>query len=67
MPQILNGDPSNPIFQKRKKGMKMSRLAGFSSPFMLGFDELERVLDRATKSANDGISSVQYRAAECGQ
>jgi len=32
----------------------MSRIAGFSSPFMLGFDELERVLDRATKSANEG-------------
>ena len=32
----------------------MSRIAGFSSPFMLGFDELERVFDRATKSANEG-------------
>lgn len=32
----------------------MSRITGLSSPFMLGFDELERVLDRATKSANDG-------------
>ena len=32
----------------------MSRMTGLSSPFMLGFDELERVLDRATKSANDG-------------
>lgn len=32
----------------------MSRATGFSSPFMLGFDELERVLDRATKTANDG-------------
>lgn len=32
----------------------MSRIAGFSSPYMLGFDELERVFDRVTKSANDG-------------
>ena len=32
----------------------MSRIAGFSSPLLLGFDELERVLDRAAKSANDG-------------
>ena len=32
----------------------MSRIAGFSSPLLLGFDELERVLDRATKSTNDG-------------
>ena len=32
----------------------MSRLAGFSSPLLLGFDEIERVLDRVAKSANDG-------------
>ncbi len=32
----------------------MTRLAGFSSPLMLGFDEIERVLDRVSKSTNDG-------------
>lgn len=32
----------------------MSRLSGFSSPFLLGFDDIERVLDRVSKSANDG-------------
>ena len=32
----------------------MSRLSGFSSPFMLGFDEIERVLDRISKGANEG-------------
>lgn len=32
----------------------MSRLTGFSSPFLLGFDDIERVLDRVTKAANDG-------------
>lgn len=32
----------------------MSRMSAFSSPFMLGFDELERMLDHATKSAGDG-------------
>ena len=32
----------------------MSRLTGFSSPFLLGFDEIERVLDRVAKAANDG-------------
>jgi HSP20 family molecular chaperone IbpA len=26
----------------------------FSSPYLLGFDEIERLLDRATKSAGDG-------------
>ena len=32
----------------------MSRIPGFSSPFLLGFDEIERVLDRVTKTTNDG-------------
>jgi HSP20 family molecular chaperone IbpA len=32
----------------------MSRLPLFSSPFLLGFDGLEQVLDRVTKSATDG-------------
>ena len=32
----------------------MSQMSVFSSPFMLGFDELERLLDHATKTAGDG-------------
>ncbi len=32
----------------------MSRISGLSSPFMLGFDEIERVLDRVSKAATDG-------------
>ena len=32
----------------------MSRMSMFTSPFMLGFDELERVLDAASKSSADG-------------
>ena len=32
----------------------MSRVPTLSSPFMLGFDEIERALDRVTKAANDG-------------
>ncbi len=31
-----------------------SRVSIFSSPYLLGFDEVERLLDRATKSAGDG-------------
>lgn len=30
----------------------MSRLPSLSSPFLLGFDQLERVLDRVTKAAD---------------
>ena len=32
----------------------MSRLTGFSSPLLLGFDDMERLLDRVSKSAADG-------------
>ena len=32
----------------------MSRISGLSSPFMLGFDEIERVLDRVSKATTDG-------------
>ncbi len=32
----------------------MSRLSMFNSPLLLGFDHIERVLDRATKTAADG-------------
>ena len=32
----------------------MTRLSVFSSPLLLGFDEIERLLDRVTKGAGDG-------------
>lgn len=32
----------------------MSRLTGFNSPFMLGFDHFERLLDRAAKTSGEG-------------
>ena len=32
----------------------MSRDSGFNSPFLLGFDHLERVLDRAAKASAEG-------------
>jgi HSP20 family molecular chaperone IbpA len=32
----------------------MSRQNALSSPFMLGFDEIERALDRVTKATGDG-------------
>ncbi len=32
----------------------MTRLSLFSSPYLLGFDDFERIVDRAAKSANDG-------------
>ncbi|PLX37926.1 MAG: heat-shock protein Hsp20 [Hyphomicrobiales bacterium] len=32
----------------------MSRLSTLSSPFLLGFEDIERVLDRVSKATNDG-------------
>jgi HSP20 family molecular chaperone IbpA len=32
----------------------MSRLPSLNSPFLLGFDEIERALDRVTRSGSDG-------------
>ncbi len=32
----------------------MSRVSQFNSPLLLGFDHFERMLDRVSKSANDG-------------
>jgi HSP20 family molecular chaperone IbpA len=32
----------------------MSRLSTLNSPFLLGFDEIERALDRVTRSGSDG-------------
>src|SRR6266567_1986521 len=43
--------PSQSRFQRALK--YMSRLPSLSSPFLLGFDEIERVLDRVSK-ASDG-------------
>ena len=38
----------------------MSRISSLSSPFLLGFDEIERVLDRVTQGGRR-LSSLQYR------
>lgn len=32
----------------------MSRIPSLNSPFLLGFDEIERALDRVTRSGSDG-------------
>jgi HSP20 family molecular chaperone IbpA len=45
----------------------MSRVPSLSSPFLLGFDEIERVLDRVTKGA-DGYPPYNIeRVARSGQ
>jgi HSP20 family molecular chaperone IbpA len=36
------------------KGLRMSRSPPLSSPYLLGFDDIERALDKVTKAASDG-------------
>ncbi|MFG1480757.1 Hsp20 family protein [Xanthobacter sp. V4C-4] len=43
----------------------MSRVSSLSSPFLLGFDEVERVLDRVTKGA-DGYPPYNVERIEAG-
>ncbi|MBL4693552.1 MAG: Hsp20 family protein [Magnetovibrio sp.] len=42
----------------------MSRNFAFNSPLLLGFDHLERVLDRATKSAGEGYPPYNIEQTE---
>jgi HSP20 family molecular chaperone IbpA len=37
-----------------KEGFAMNRSVTFNSPFLLGFEHLERLLERTAKSAGDG-------------
>ena len=37
-----------------RKELKLSRVSVFDSPFLLGFDHFERVLDRVSKSSAEG-------------
>jgi len=43
----------------------MSRLSLFSSPLLLGFDQLERTLDQVTKAAADGYPP--YNVEQVGE
>lgn len=45
----------------------MSRVPMLSSPFMLGFDEIERALDRCAKAANDGYPPYNIERVARGQ
>ncbi|PCJ56669.1 MAG: heat-shock protein Hsp20 [Rhodospirillaceae bacterium] len=44
----------------------MTRFSLFNSPFLLGFDQFERTLDRVTKAANDGYPPYNIEQLEDG-
>ena len=43
----------------------MSRLSGFNSPLLLGFDHFERVLNQASKTSAEGYPP--YNIEQCGE
>jgi len=45
----------------------MSRMTAFSSPLLLGFDEIERVLDRVSKAASDGYPPYNIERVPAGE
>jgi HSP20 family molecular chaperone IbpA len=51
----------------RKEGLEMTRSAYFDSPFLLGFEPLERLLERTAKSAGDGYPPYNIEASEEGE
>lgn len=49
------------------EGPVMTRLSLFSSPYLLGFDDFERIVDRAAKSANDGYPPYNIERVARGE
>jgi len=43
----------------------MSRLSGFNSPLLLGFDHFERILDQASKTSAEGYPP--YNIEQCSE
>jgi HSP20 family molecular chaperone IbpA len=53
---------------KRRKGFDMVRAVGLNSPFLLGFDAIERALDKVSKTASDGYPPYNIeRIASSGE
>lgn len=46
------------------EGKSMTRVSMFSSPYLLGFDSLERLLDRAAKTSGDGYPPYNIERLE---
>jgi HSP20 family molecular chaperone IbpA len=53
VPRLMGGRSAK-TYMSLDKGQTMSPASHFSSPLLLGFDGLEQLLDRLTKSSGDG-------------
>lgn len=45
----------------------MARVTALSSPFLLGFDQVERALDKAARSASDGYPPYNIERISAGE
>lgn len=45
----------------------MTRMTPLSSPFLLGFDQIERLIDRATKASGDGYPPYNIERIEADE
>jgi HSP20 family molecular chaperone IbpA len=61
---IVEGAGKGPL-DSLSGGGQMSRLSLFNSPLLLGFDHVERVLDRVNKTASDGYPP--YNVEQTGE
>lgn len=59
-PAAAKAEPAKPL----EEGFEVSRTSAFSSPLLLGFDHLERLLERTAKTAGDGYPP--YNIEEIG-
>ena len=66
-PRVLAGARRASGNQLLLEGLNMSRVSVFSSPLLLGFDEVERLLDRAAKTPGDGYPpyNIERLPAAC--
>jgi len=64
----MAGVPRGPRQSRCHRALIMARVPSLSSPFLLGFDEIERALDRVAKAA-DGYPpyNIERMARENGQ
>src|SRR5215210_6296633 len=61
------GAPQGPRQSRFARTLRMSRVPSLSSPFLIGFDQIERALDRVAKAA-DGYPpyNIERLAADGG-
>ena len=64
---FMRGAAEDQVIRWASGARVMSRVPTFNSPYLLGFDEIERALDRVAKASGDGYPPYNIeRLACCG-